>query len=236
MGIRYAVVGATGNVGREMLQILAERDVPADDVTALASSRSVGAEVSYGEDDVLEVGELAGFDFGATDIVLSSPGARVSAEHSPRAAAAGVGRLLHPGIAAAKVSHAGGPNLLLVNRRQQCHFARRVGRRRLGYKVQGKGLRFVGLKHVGQRDVVVASCQHGKVVAVEPGDRGATVWCLDLCQLHRKVNRERFDGFMGNNDGTRVGDSAARQKTGAGARTARRRPFRVFELSLKGTS
>ena len=89
MGIRYAVVGATGNVGREMLQILAERDVPANDVTALASSRSVGAEVSYGEDDVLEVGELAGFDFGATDIVLSSPGARVSAEHSPRAAAAG---------------------------------------------------------------------------------------------------------------------------------------------------
>ena len=89
MGIRYAVVGATGNVGREILQILAEREVPADDVTALASARSVGAEVSYGEDDVLEVAELAGFDFNGTDIVLSSPGAQVSAEHSPRAAAAG---------------------------------------------------------------------------------------------------------------------------------------------------
>jgi aspartate-semialdehyde dehydrogenase len=89
MGIRYAVVGATGNVGREILQILAEREVPADDVTALASSRSVGAEASYGEDDVLEVAELAGFDFAGTDIVLSSPGAKVSAEHTPRAAAAG---------------------------------------------------------------------------------------------------------------------------------------------------
>ena len=89
MGIRYAVVGATGNVGREILQILAEREVPADDVTALASARSVGAEVSYGEDEVLEVAELAGFDFNGTDIVLSSPGAQVSAEHSPRAAAAG---------------------------------------------------------------------------------------------------------------------------------------------------
>ena len=89
MGIRYAVVGATGNVGREILQILAEREVPADDVTALASERSVGAEASYGEDDVLEVAELSGFDFNGTDIVLSSPGAQVSAEHSPRAAAAG---------------------------------------------------------------------------------------------------------------------------------------------------
>jgi aspartate-semialdehyde dehydrogenase len=89
MGIRYAVVGATGNVGREILQILAEREVPADDVTALASERSVGAEVSYGDDDVLEVAELTGFDFAGTDIVLSSPGAQVSAEHSPRAAAAG---------------------------------------------------------------------------------------------------------------------------------------------------
>ncbi|MEE2761177.1 MAG: aspartate-semialdehyde dehydrogenase [Pseudomonadota bacterium] len=89
MGIRYAVVGATGNVGREILQILAEREVPLTDITALASARSVGAEVSYGEDDVLEVLELANFDFSNTDIVLSSPGSTVSAEHSPRAAAAG---------------------------------------------------------------------------------------------------------------------------------------------------
>ncbi len=89
MGYQYAVVGATGNVGREIMQILAERDVPASDVTAVASSRSVGMEVSYGEDDVLKVHDLADFDFEGTDIVLSSPGAKVSAEFSPKAAEAG---------------------------------------------------------------------------------------------------------------------------------------------------
>ncbi|MEE8351173.1 MAG: aspartate-semialdehyde dehydrogenase [Rhodospirillales bacterium] len=89
MGYKVAVVGATGNVGREVLSIMAERQFPADEVVALASSRSVGAEVSYGEDDVLKVLELANFDFKGIDIVLSSPGAKVSAEHSPRAAQAG---------------------------------------------------------------------------------------------------------------------------------------------------
>ena len=89
MGYRIAVAGATGNVGREVLSILAERQFPADEVIALASSRSIGAEVSYGEDQVLKVQELAAFDFDGIDIVLSSPGAKVSAEHSPRAAKAG---------------------------------------------------------------------------------------------------------------------------------------------------
>ena len=89
MSTKFAVVGATGNVGREILQILADRGVPAKDVTALASSRSNGVEVSYGEDDVLKVNDLAEFDFKGTDIVLSSPGAKVSAIHSPRAAKAG---------------------------------------------------------------------------------------------------------------------------------------------------
>ncbi len=89
MGFKVAVVGATGNVGREMLQILAEREFPADEVVALASSRSVGVEVSFGEDNVLNVRDLATYDFKGIDIVLSSPGAKVSAEHSPRAAKAG---------------------------------------------------------------------------------------------------------------------------------------------------
>ncbi|MDH3229103.1 MAG: aspartate-semialdehyde dehydrogenase [Alphaproteobacteria bacterium] len=89
MGFKVAVVGATGNVGRELLQILAEREFPADEVVALASSRSVGAEVSFGDDDVLKVQDLAAYDFKGVDIVLSSPGAKVSAEHSPRAAKAG---------------------------------------------------------------------------------------------------------------------------------------------------
>jgi len=89
MGYKVAVVGATGNVGRELLQIMAERNFPADEVVALASARSVGREVSYGEDDILIVQDLAKFDFKGTDIVLSSPGASVSAEYSPKAAAAG---------------------------------------------------------------------------------------------------------------------------------------------------
>ena len=80
MSKKYAVVGATGNVGREILQILAERGVAAKAVTAVASSRSIGMEVSYGEDDVLKVDALDDFDFSGVDIVLSSPGAKVSAE------------------------------------------------------------------------------------------------------------------------------------------------------------
>ncbi|MAE52427.1 MAG: aspartate-semialdehyde dehydrogenase, partial [Micavibrio sp.] len=88
MGYKVAVVGATGNVGHEILSILDERNFPADDVIALASSRSVGREVSYGDKD-LKVQDLATFDFKGVDIVLSSPGAKVSAEYSPKAAKAG---------------------------------------------------------------------------------------------------------------------------------------------------
>lgn len=88
MGYKVAVVGATGNVGHEMLKILDERNFPADDVVALASARSVGKEVSYGDHD-LKVQDLAKFDFKGTDIVLSSPGGKVSAEYSPKAAKAG---------------------------------------------------------------------------------------------------------------------------------------------------
>jgi aspartate-semialdehyde dehydrogenase len=89
MGYKIAVIGATGNVGREMLTILAEREFPADEVIALASENSVGREVSFGEDDVLQVQDLARFDFRGIDIVLSSPGAKVSATFAPKAAAAG---------------------------------------------------------------------------------------------------------------------------------------------------
>jgi aspartate-semialdehyde dehydrogenase len=83
-----AVVGATGNVGHEMMNILHERKFPVDEVYALASERSVGKEVSFGDDDV-KVQDLAKFDFKGVDIVLSSPGAKVSAEYSPIAAKAG---------------------------------------------------------------------------------------------------------------------------------------------------
>lgn len=88
MGYKVAVVGASGNVGREMLNILDERKFPADDVIALASERSAGKEISFG-DETLKIQDLAKFDFRGVDIVLSSPGAKVSAVFAPRAAAAG---------------------------------------------------------------------------------------------------------------------------------------------------
>ncbi len=89
MGYRVAVVGATGNVGREILGVLSERNFPADEVVALASRSSVGKEVSYGEDMTLAVRALEDFDFGGVDFGLFSPGSAVSRKHAPRAADAG---------------------------------------------------------------------------------------------------------------------------------------------------
>ena len=89
MGFRVAVVGATGNVGREMLSILAEREFPIDKIHAVASARSVGAEASFGDKQVLKVEALDTFDFKTVDIALFSPGAKVSAVHGTRAAKAG---------------------------------------------------------------------------------------------------------------------------------------------------
>lgn len=89
MGYKIAVVGATGNVGREILQILSERNFPASEVVALASRNSIGREVSYGETQVLKVQALDDYDFTGTDIALFSPGSAVSKIHAPRAAEAG---------------------------------------------------------------------------------------------------------------------------------------------------
>ena len=83
MGYKVAIAGATGNVGREMLDILAERGFPADEVIALASSRSVGTEVSFG-DRVLKVRDLEHHDFSDTDICLMSAGGAVSREWAPK--------------------------------------------------------------------------------------------------------------------------------------------------------
>ena len=88
MGFKVAVVGATGNVGREMLDILAERAFPADEVVALASRRSQGTEVSFG-DRILKVKALDTFDFSDTDICLMSAGGEASKEWSPKIAAQG---------------------------------------------------------------------------------------------------------------------------------------------------
>ncbi|GAC1486241.1 MAG: aspartate-semialdehyde dehydrogenase [Acetobacteraceae bacterium] len=89
MGYRVAVVGATGAVGREILKTLAERNFPVSEVAAVASARSTGQEVSFGEKQVLKIKNLETFDFAGWDIGLFSPGAAVSAVHAPRAAAAG---------------------------------------------------------------------------------------------------------------------------------------------------
>ena len=88
MGYKVAVVGATGNVGREMLEILAERRFPADEVVAIASRRSQGVEVSFG-DKTLKVKALEHYDFSDIDICLMSAGGSVSKEWSPKIAAAG---------------------------------------------------------------------------------------------------------------------------------------------------
>ena len=89
MAYRVAVVGATGAVGREILKTLAERNFPVSDIAALASGRSVGQDVSFGDKRVLKIQALDRFDFKGWDIGLFSPGAAVSAIHAPRAAEAG---------------------------------------------------------------------------------------------------------------------------------------------------
>ena len=88
MSYKVAVIGATGNVGREMLNILAERSFPADEVFALASRRSMGVEVSYG-DRRLKCRDLENFDFSGVDFALMSAGSTVSEEWSPRIGAQG---------------------------------------------------------------------------------------------------------------------------------------------------
>ncbi len=86
MGYKVAIVGATGNVGREMLDILDERGFPADEVVALASRRSQGVDVSFG-DKTLKVKALEHYDFSGTDICLMSAGGSVSKEWAPKIAA-----------------------------------------------------------------------------------------------------------------------------------------------------
>ncbi|MBP0482412.1 aspartate-semialdehyde dehydrogenase [Sagittula salina] len=88
MGYRIVVVGATGNVGREMLNILAEREFPVDEIAVLASRKSLGTEVSFG-DKTLKTRDLATFDFTGWDIALFAVGSGPTKEFAPKAAAAG---------------------------------------------------------------------------------------------------------------------------------------------------
>lgn len=88
MGYKVAIVGATGNVGREMLNVLAERKFPVDEMYPLASRRSIGTEVSFG-DKTLKCKDLETFDFKGVDICLMSAGSTVSKEYSPKIGAQG---------------------------------------------------------------------------------------------------------------------------------------------------
>ncbi len=88
MGYRVVVVGATGNVGREMLNILAERQFPVDEIAALASRKSLGTEVSFGE-TTLKTQDLDTFDFTGWDVALFAIGASATKGYAPKAAAAG---------------------------------------------------------------------------------------------------------------------------------------------------
>ncbi|MGB4828983.1 MAG: aspartate-semialdehyde dehydrogenase, partial [Paracoccaceae bacterium] len=88
MGYRIVVVGATGNVGREMLNILAEREFPVDEIAVLASRKSLGTEVSFG-DRTLKTKDLATFDFTGWDMALFAVGSGPTKEFAPKAAAAG---------------------------------------------------------------------------------------------------------------------------------------------------
>jgi aspartate-semialdehyde dehydrogenase len=88
MAYKVAVIGATGNVGREMLQVLAERQFPASEVVALASTRSVGTEVSFG-DGILKMKALDYYDFKGTDLALMSAGSAIAKEWAPKIAATG---------------------------------------------------------------------------------------------------------------------------------------------------
>ncbi|MCC0071275.1 MAG: aspartate-semialdehyde dehydrogenase [Rhodobacteraceae bacterium] len=88
MGYKVVVAGATGNVGREMLNILAEREFPVDEIVALASRRSLGTEVSFG-DKTLKTKDLDAFDFRGWDIALFAVGSEATRIYAPKAAAAG---------------------------------------------------------------------------------------------------------------------------------------------------
>ena len=90
MGYRVAVVGATGNVGREMLNVLAEREFPCDEVAAVASPRSTGTEIDFGETGrTLKCRNIEHFDFAGWDIALFAAGSGPAKDYAPKAGAAG---------------------------------------------------------------------------------------------------------------------------------------------------
>lgn len=88
MGYKVVIAGATGNVGREMLNILSERQFPVDEIAVLASRRSLGTEVSFG-DKTLKTKDIEGFDFTGWDIALFAIGSDATKKYAPIAASQG---------------------------------------------------------------------------------------------------------------------------------------------------
>ena len=88
MGLNVSIVGATGNVGREFLEILYERKFPLDELFLLASSKSKGKKLKFGEKEII-VQDLKQFDFKKCDLVLSSAGAKIASQFAPKAAESG---------------------------------------------------------------------------------------------------------------------------------------------------
>jgi aspartate-semialdehyde dehydrogenase len=88
MGYRVAVVGATGNVGREMMNILAEREFPVDECFAIASRRSIGVDVSFGDKN-LKCKDMETFDFSKVDFVLMAAGSEIAKTWAPKIGATG---------------------------------------------------------------------------------------------------------------------------------------------------
>jgi len=142
---RVAVVGATGLVGETMIQVLEERNFPVSELHALASNRSLGKRVEF-KGRSLPVQELAGFDFSKADIGLFSPGAEVSREYAPKAAAAGfhepslvfmtgTSTLLTDGSGAADFLRQGSCRFALVEQRSERGFAQRAEAIGLRYNV-----------------------------------------------------------------------------------------------------
>ena len=150
MGYRVAVVGATGNVGRELFNILAERQFPLDDIAAVASSRSTGDLIDFGDSgEELRVKNLEHFDFSGWDIALFAAGAEVSKIYAPKAAAAGfqepslvfmtgTSTVLTDGSGAADFLSQGTCRFALVEARTERNFAQRAEAIGLRYNVYSR--------------------------------------------------------------------------------------------------
>ena len=165
-GYKVAVAGATGNVGREMLAILAERRFPVSEVVALASTRSIGKEVSFG-DRTLKCKALDHYDFSDTDICLMSAGGAVSKEVSPRIGAKGC--------------------VVIDNSSAWRHGPGRAARRAGGQRRRGQGLR--QQVHHRQPELLDHPDGRGAEAAARPRRRSSGSWSRPTSRSRARARR-----------------------------------------------